>query len=780
MSTATMTTVLGTSNIRGGPTRQTRSNPTRHIKGAGSGVRHHSLLSNSGLPLSASATTTSVNPPANINEPPGLYPAISHFADAIAALPRDFRRHTSLLKEVDAKAWAPEENLQHILEQCLADTTATSEKFLAAAHSLPRSSTTYDATIVSDANSVTGASVDNASLASARSADPLSLQRRRQFHALRQNLMAIMVTMDEKNHVINNANEDVSRSIRRMDTLWPHISEEISEEARLGSLKHWAYTETNPVKKPPVPTTRREAAASLAILHESETAHRSESRREAMLARKLRAAQHVDSDFDETRPAKKALANGKKKGTDTPVDTTGLGITGVGPGKRKKPEKSTLGGVIMERSISSAMGGRAMSRENSQQENAKKRKASGAVTSVARKRHVTASHDRLSQLTDNSLFRINASAQDSPKLASSPLAGSTGKEAYKRSPALSSVRPATARGRQNSAQNLETTRGRPSSSTSHRNGNSNNVTASTPEVNNIASLTGKSSSEVKNSMQETKIDKGDRLIEDGKPVDNSTNGDHPMRGALLLQTSASKQESNASKAEAKLIEDTIVRKVASPRVPPALLTSESALRGERVGRGKGSKTSTPVVGTFSEAETTEPTSAGSTHHTHTASRFKRQARPRVKDHGLHDSLSPKGLPMKRSHKSSGSISTLPPGIIGTIQRQKEETETTKSSTPSEVGAGKEEEEEEEEEEDNDAAEEDEERYCYCQGVSYGEMVACDKPDCPRQWFHLDCIGLKSVPKSAKWYCDECKDVLAKKGGKVGGAGSNGVNGSSAK
>lgn len=60
------------------------------------------------------------------------------------------------------------------------------------------------------------------------------------------------------------------------------------------------------------------------------------------------------------------------------------------------------------------------------------------------------------------------------------------------------------------------------------------------------------------------------------------------------------------------------------------------------------------------------------------------------------------------------------------------------------------------------------------------MVACDKPDCPRQWFHLDCIGLKSVPKSAKWYCDECKDVLAKKGGKVGGAGSNGVNGSSAK
>lgn len=763
-----MTTTLGTSNIRGGPARQTRSNPMRHIKGAGSGVRHNSLISNTGLPLSASATASSLNPPANTNEPPGLYPAISHFADAIAALPRDFRRHTSLLKEVDGKAWAPEENLQQILQQCLADTTASSERFLAAAHSFPKSSTTDDI-VISDANSVAGASIDNASLASARSTDTVSLQRRRQFHALRQNLMAVMVTMDEKNHVITKANEDVSRSIRRMEAIWPHISEEISEEARLGSLKHWAYTETNPVKKPPVPTTRREAAASLAILHESETAHRSESRREAMLARKQRATQHVDSDFDESRPAKKALANGKKKGTDTPVETAGLGITGVGTGKRKKPEKSAIGGVGMERSISSAMGGRAMSRENSQQENAKKRKASGAVTTVARKRYVVVIviQDRPGHLTDSIPFRINASAQDSPKLASSPLAGSTGKEAYKRSPALSSVRPATGRGRQNSAQTLDTNRARPSSSTSHRNGNSNMSTATTAEANNI-SASAKTSSELKNTTKEIKTDKGDRSIDDGVPTEGSTNGDHPMREALLLQTSAGKQESNTSKAEAKLNDEPIARKVASPRVPPALLTSESALRGERLGRGKNSKTSTPVVGTFSEAETAEPNSASSTQQSNAISKPKRPARPRVKDHGLHDSLSPKGLPMKRSHKSSGSISSVVPHTIASLHRQKEDTEMTKSTTPSDVGGGK----EEEDDEDNDAAEEDEERYCYCQGVSYGEMVACDKPDCPRQWFHLDCIGLKSVPKSAKWYCEECKEVLAKKG-KVGSNGGNG-------
>ena len=45
----------------------------------------------------------------------GFYPALTHFTDAIIALPREFRRHNSLLKEVDAKAWALEENLLQLL-----------------------------------------------------------------------------------------------------------------------------------------------------------------------------------------------------------------------------------------------------------------------------------------------------------------------------------------------------------------------------------------------------------------------------------------------------------------------------------------------------------------------------------------------------------------------------------------------------------------------------------------------------------------------------------------
>jgi hypothetical protein len=41
---------------------------------------------------------------------------------------------------------------------------------------------------------------------------------------------------------------------------------------------------------------------------------------------------------------------------------------------------------------------------------------------------------------------------------------------------------------------------------------------------------------------------------------------------------------------------------------------------------------------------------------------------------------------------------------------------------------------------------DEPTYCYCNGVSYGEMIACDADGCAKEWFHLTCSGLKEAPK----------------------------------
>lgn len=50
------------------------------------------------------------------------------------------------------------------------------------------------------------------------------------------------------------------------------------------------------------------------------------------------------------------------------------------------------------------------------------------------------------------------------------------------------------------------------------------------------------------------------------------------------------------------------------------------------------------------------------------------------------------------------------------------------------------------------------KYCYCQGDEYGEMVGCDNDDCPYKWFHLECLHLKSLPKSKEWYCPDCRKV----------------------
>lgn len=33
-------------------------------------------------------------------------------------------------------------------------------------------------------------------------------------------------------------------------------------------------------------------------------------------------------------------------------------------------------------------------------------------------------------------------------------------------------------------------------------------------------------------------------------------------------------------------------------------------------------------------------------------------------------------------------------------------------------------------------------YCFCRAVQYGDMVACDHPDCELEWFHYACVNIK--------------------------------------
>lgn len=47
--------------------------------------------------------------------------------------------------------------------------------------------------------------------------------------------------------------------------------------------------------------------------------------------------------------------------------------------------------------------------------------------------------------------------------------------------------------------------------------------------------------------------------------------------------------------------------------------------------------------------------------------------------------------------------------------------------------------------------------CICNNKGRGEMVGCENPNCPSEWFHLSCMGLTKVP-AGRWFCPECSKL----------------------
>lgn len=59
--------------------------------------------------------------------------------------------------------------------------------------------------------------------------------------------------------------------------------------------------------------------------------------------------------------------------------------------------------------------------------------------------------------------------------------------------------------------------------------------------------------------------------------------------------------------------------------------------------------------------------------------------------------------------------------------------------------------------DDEEDETDNRKYCTCQRVSFGDMVACDNDNCKHQWFHWECVGIKEEPVG-DWLCPECSKL----------------------
>lgn len=270
-----------------------------------------------------------------------------------------------------------------------------------------------------------------------------------------------MMTADEKNHVISNANEELDRQMVRLDSIFPYIAGEISEEARLGSLTHWAYSNKSTAKTATNERPRREAVnhrQDLAhALQEAEAASRSEARREAVLAKKRRRA-NADGDYEDSRTARKTNT-GKSRGDNATADQS------VATNRRKveRPAAADMG-TLMERSASGA-GSQRMPKEGPEK---KRSRTTNPNAAAARKKSVYTLHSMRRRLAADPFFRTNvASNAGSPVLAPSPLIGTFNAPRGAASPGPNTARPQSSRTQQNAGQ-PNNARQRPASSASTR------------------------------------------------------------------------------------------------------------------------------------------------------------------------------------------------------------------------------------------------------------------------------------------------------------------------
>ncbi|KAL9020357.1 MAG: hypothetical protein Q9185_002435 [Variospora sp. 1 TL-2023] len=352
-----------TSNNRRQPLRQARTNPSRSTTLVG--------------PWGSGGTRAAQD--GGQSAEIGFFPAITHFTDAISALPKEMVRHYSMLKEVDAKICTPEDNVGQVITTALRIPVPPRKPNLNQAVDTSRSETGTAPSTAGTADNISVASVPSrieaASTATQENLATLDLSRRELFKKLRKHMQEMLPILDEKNQVLSIANDCLENQLKRCDSSYRHMDNELSEEARYGSLTHWAYnTEKTADKKGTTAgeRSRRDVAAANHLaanapaVHEAEgAALRSELRREAIAARKSKN-QHLEPDLDEARGpnGKKAQAAGKgRKATDATSSsngaTVGLGIANATPAappsKRRKLDKAATG-APMVRAMSSVYG----------------------------------------------------------------------------------------------------------------------------------------------------------------------------------------------------------------------------------------------------------------------------------------------------------------------------------------------------------------------------------------------------------------------------------------
>lgn len=655
-------------NNRRQPIRNTRTQPPKY---AFPGGRAPSGRASLGGAEERSQTTTD----------PGFFPGLTHFSDAMAALPKEMSRHFTMLKEVDAKICHPEVALEHMARSLNA--AAVPVRFTEASRRMEiasqiNSGVNSAAVSVNGAASVPMAPVHSqmSHMSQATSIDNYDIPRRQEFLSLRRLMNDMLPILEEKNHVIATATDALSKQLARAESSWPEIEKEIGEETRLGNLNHWAYTDRTTEKK----DARAERPRREAAVHHNFAAVDDFGAVRGTHRRRAQQAQ-IESEIEETRANKRGLGAGKgKKPVSNQAPAVGLGLSsGITNPKKRKVEELAAGGVEMAKSLSGVFnknGGTkgANSPRSGSPAGAKRPRTTGTALGVTAKGRARAG--------------TGASAANSPHISSPVVGNVTTSQKPSASPALghsTMARTASGRGRQNSTQN-------------HATGSTSNL----KQVNGVS----KSLEEGSTPMSKAEI-RAPRL-------------DGTTEEATEAQvTSVSKREDSHSRSR-----------------PTPIATGTRAA-------GKASKNATPVNASFADAlsSTSRPRSNRATGTNDSVGKVSGVGSPAL------------GAPVKRSHKKGAGIAAQKQAEL---RAQQDESQSTGDGEGADEEPG-----------------DEEKKYCYCNAVSYGDMVGCDGEGCEKEWFHLGCIGLDKVPagkgelqlfevfdqtdmKAAKWYCRDCK------------------------
>ncbi|KAK6330136.1 hypothetical protein TWF730_004636 [Orbilia blumenaviensis] len=590
----------------------------------------------------------------NPRRSPQFCPGLAAFTDAIEALPQETIRHFTLLREVDAKASGPEDLLRGFIKHALNPPP------------WPK------------APDETEAEADPVRLSDDQPGDELSDEhaKRSRLHQVRVLISDLLLTLDEKIHVISTASEALAKHQVRLDDAYNATTLEIDPVIRDGNPAHWAYGNSivdgslnqRTGANESIPTTVYPTESELAI-----GSSRADGRREGTSRRYAHAPDQLEPKAtNHTEPTGLHYEN-------SPIIPAAK--------RRKGAAHSNQSNKIVapERNTTQARSG---TYSNSH------------TIPPVKAQTATKSHGPQNSVS-------NPKQSTSRKRAPAPQATATlspTKQAF--------TDPRTAGGPPPPPENFIAAGPDPGKKdVSHR---------------NPRSKPHSTKSETKAALK----------------IDNHVKQEDKMSSFESKSAPASKapqekvqQQQSGHEKQVDLDKEVHGRKdhsITSQETPMAI--SRDAVRdGPGIAPLDG-----PLAGVEKLLQATEATEKTSSRGAG-ASAGKSAPKPLVASDAIknaHPAVS-KAIPSKPSKSTNESL----------IQNDDKST----------LNDAREDYEEEDEDEDEGDVDADEMRYCYCNQISYGKMVACDGPGCQREWFHLPCVGLSHMPSSKdKWYCRECR------------------------